>query len=233
MKTPETYSYEYPRPGVAADCAVFGFDGGQLLLLLIQRGQEPFRGSWALPGGFLRPGESAETAALRELEEEAGLSGLYLEQLYTFSRPDRDPRGWVISVGYVGLVRSGRLHYNGGSDACAADWFPLGELPPLAFDHKEIAGLALERIRNKIRYKPVGFELLDEQFSLPQLQALYESILGQKIDRRNFWKKIGKTGLLCPQGSLAPPQQGRPARLYSFNKELYDQLSKKGFVFEL
>jgi 8-oxo-dGTP diphosphatase len=219
------YTYDYPRPALTVDCVIFGyhFEAG-LRVLLIQRGSEPFRGKWALPGGFIEMEEDLERAALRELEEETGVRDVFIEQLYTFGAPDRDPRGRVISVAYFALINSEAHPLSAASDASSADWFPVGELPPLAFDHADILTTALERLRAKVRYQPIGFELLPEQFTLSQLQQLYESILGVgELNKRNFRHRIKNMGVLEEVGR----QQGvahRPATLYRFNKDRYEEL---------
>ncbi len=226
------YCYEYPRPAVTTDCVIFGFDGNQINLLLIARGIEPFKGQWAFPGGFVRIQETTEACARRELAEETGLSHVYLEQLYTFSEIERDPRGRTISVAYFALVKSDGPP-KAGDDAGKAQWFDLEQVPPLAFDHNRILDVALERLRGKIRYQPIGFELLPEQFTLPQLQKLYEAILQQPLDRRNFRKKIMKYNILEPLDKKEEGTPHRAARYYQFNREKYQALVEKGFNFEI
>ena len=197
------YSYKYPHPAVTADCVVFGFDGAALRVLLIERGGEPYKGCWAFPGGFMNIDETAEACARRELEEETGLKATGVEQLHTFSAVRRDPRERVVSVVYYALVRLSEVQ--GGDDAARARWFGLGGIPPLAFDHDRILRLALARIREKIHFAPVGFELLPEEFTMPQLQNLYESILEVRFDRRNFSSKMLKLGILdCVSGDNIP-----------------------------
>jgi 8-oxo-dGTP diphosphatase len=224
------YTYEYPRPAVTVDCIIFGLDSGsQLKVLLVQRAQDPFQGHWALPGGFVEMDEDLETAALRELEEETGVRDVFIEQLFTFGAPGRDPRGRVISVSYYALVNLAEHPVNAGSDAHGADWFPLDALPPLAFDHERILTVAIERLRAKVRYQPIGFELLPEQFTLSQLQALYETILGvDELNKRNFRTRILRMGVLKEVGK----QEGvahRPATLFSFDKEKYEQLVRERY----
>lgn len=226
------YCYEYPRPAVTTDCVIFGFDGNQINLLLIARGIEPFKGQWAFPGGFVRIQETTEACARRELAEETGLGHVYLEQLYTFSEIERDPRGRTISVAYFALVKSDGPP-KAGDDAGKAQWFDLEQVPPLAFDHNRILDVALERLRGKIRYQPIGFELLPEQFTLPQLQKLYEAILQQPLDRRNFRKKIMKYNILEPLDKKEEGTPHRAARYYQFNREKYQALVEKGFNFEI
>jgi len=219
---------------VAVDCVVFGLAPdavGGLQVALIERGVEPFRGRWALPGGFVLPGESIDEAARRELREEAGLSGVFLEQLYTFGEADRDPRGRVVSVAYYALVQPGRV--KASTDARAAAWFAIAAVPRLAFDHHRILAKALERIQGKVRYVPIGFELLPAKFTLSQLQRMYETILQRPFDKRNFRKKILGTGLLTELDEVQQGVAHRAARLYRFDKRRYEQLSKSGFNFEI
>ena len=223
------YTYEYPRPSVTVDIVVYGYDGGkQLKLLLIKRGSDPFKGSWALPGGFVDMDENLETAALRELEEETGVKDLFVEQLYTFGNPGRDPRGRVISVAYFSLVNLQDHPAVAASDAAKAEWFPLNELPELAFDHSDIIKTANNRLAAKVRYQPIGFELLPEQFTLGQLQQLYETVLNvdKGFNKRNFRTRILRTGILEEVGRQQNVAH-RPAVLYSFNKKTYDQLAKQ------
>jgi len=183
-------TYEYPRPALAVDCVVFGVDDEDLKVLLIQRDLEPFEGSWALPGGFVQMKENLLGAARRELREETGLERVFLEQLFTFRGVDRDPRGRVVSVAYYALVRLMDHKVRAATDARDASWFPVWDTPSLAFDHEGILQIALERLKGKVRYQPLGFELLPKKFTLSQLQGLYETILERELDRRNFRKKI-------------------------------------------
>ena len=219
------FTYEYPRPSVTVDVVVFGYDGGRdLKLLLIQRGGDPFKGQWALPGGFVDMDEDLEASALRELEEETGVKDLFVEQLYTFGTPGRDPRGRVISVAYFALVNLTDHPAVAASDAEQAEWYPLHELPKLAFDHARIIDMATNRLRAKVRYQPIGFELLPEEFTLAQLQALYETVLGvPEFNKRNFRTRIMKTGILEEVGRQENVPH-RPAVLYRFNEQMYQQL---------
>jgi 8-oxo-dGTP diphosphatase len=226
------HTYEYPRPALTVDCVVFGFEGAGLQVLAIRRGIEPFLGAWALPGGFVRMDEDLESAARRELEEEAGLRDVFLEQLYTFGEPGRDPRGRVVSVAWFALVRPDQHPAKGNTDASEAAWFDVGSLPPLAFDHDRILRAALDRLRGKIRYQPVGFELLPKRFTLTQIQALYEAILGRPVDKRNFRKKLLAFDFLVPLDEFTGGAH-RPARLHRFDRRKYDAHLKRGFHFEL
>ncbi len=218
-------TYKHPRPSVTVDVVVFGYDGGpDLKLLLVERGGEPFRGQWALPGGFVDVDEDLETSALRELEEETGVKDLFVEQLYTYGAPGRDPRGRVISVAHFALVNLTDHPAVASSDAARAEWFALHALPELAFDHARIIERATARLRAKVRYEPIGFELLPEEFTLAQLQALYETVLGvPPFNKRNFRTRILRTGILEEVGRQVNVAH-RPATLYRFNQQTYRQL---------
>ena len=188
------YSYKHPPPAVTTDCVIFCFDGKDLSVLLIKRGVEPFKGSWAFPGGFLKMDESADECALRELKEETGLTPEHLEQFHTFTAVDRDPRERVVTIAYFALIKKSNVV--GGDDATEAKWFKIDELPTLAFDHKQIFKEAHTALKQKIHFEPIGFDLLEEEFSMPSLQRLYEAILEVKFDRRNFQKKMLQLGIL-------------------------------------
>ncbi|MEL7022110.1 MAG: NUDIX domain-containing protein, partial [Bacteroidota bacterium] len=205
-------------------CIIFGLDASLVLkVLLIQRGHDPYEGKWALPGGFVDMNEDIKTAALRELEEETGVKDVYIEQLYTFGAPERDPRGRVVSVAYYALVNLEEHPVQSSSDARNVAWYDVRQLPKLAFDHDDIMAMAIQRLRTKMRYQPLGFELLPEQFTLPQLQQLYETVLGVKeINKRNFRTKILKMGILEEVGKQTNVAH-RPATLYRFDKEKYEQ----------
>ena len=226
------YCYDYPRPALTVDCAVFGYEDGVLHVLLIERDAEPYTGAWALPGGFVGMEETLDEAARRELHEETGLKDIYLEQLYTFGDVHRDPRGRVVSTAYYALVSLAGRAPKASTDARSAKWHPLRKLPKLAFDHDDILDTAVERLRAKVRYKPIGFALLPEKFTLTQLQQLYETILEQPLDKRNFRKRILAMDLLKPLDEF---RQGpnRPAQLYRFDRTKYRQLEKAGFLFEV
>jgi len=226
-------TYEYPRPALAVDCVVFGLDAAGLQVLLIQRALDPYKGHWALPGGFVHEEESVDEAARRELREETGLRDVFLEQLYTFGAPKRDPRGRVVSVAHYALVRLGDHRAKAATDAKAASWHPVRSAPKLAFDHDEILAMALARLQTKVRYVPLGFELLPPKFTLSQLQKLYETILERPFDKRNFRKKILDMDLLIETDESEQGVPYRPARLYRFDKKQYQELSKRGFNFEI
>ena len=235
------HTYDYPRPALAVDCVVFGFDADQhdLRVLLIRRDLEPFRGGWALPGGFVRMEESVDDAARRELSEETGIDvkTVFLEQLYTFGRPDRDPRGRVVSVAYYALVNLADHRVQAATDAREAAWFSVSDVPRLAFDHAEILDKAVQRLRGKVRYEPIGFGLLPQKFALSQLQRLYEVVLDRPLDKRNFRKKIlsmgGATPLLVELDEVQQDVAHRAARLYRFDEDRYRRLKRKGFNFEI
>jgi len=227
------YSYQYPRAALTVDCVVFGFDEGELKVLLIERGLEPFKGRWALPGGFVRVEETLDAAARRELAEEAGLSNVFLEQLYTFGTVDRDPRERVVSVAYYALVKLSEHAAKAATDAANARWFPVSEVPKLAFDHAAILETAIERLKGKVRYQPIGFELLPPKFTLSQLQHLYEAVLGTELDKRNFRKKVLGFDLLVALKETQMLGRHRPAQLFRFDADKYERLKKKGLLFEL
>jgi len=227
------HSYQYPRAALTVDCVVFGYDEGELKVLLIERGLEPFKGRWALPGGFVRVEETLDEAARRELVEETGLKDVFLEQLYTFGAVDRDPRERVVSVTHYALVKLSDHRAKAATDAANAQWFPVSRLPKLAFDHADILGTALTRLQGKVRYQPIGFELLPQKFTLSQLQHLYEAVLETKLDKRNFRKKVLSFGLLVPLEETQMVGRHRPAQLFRFDQKRYEQLRKKGFNFEV
>lgn len=224
------YHYKYPHPSVTTDCVIFGFDGIQLKVLLVQRGVEPFKGRWAFPGGFLNIQESAEEGALRELKEETGLEGVLVRQFHTFTAPDRDPRERVISIAFYALVRLQEVR--GGDDAADARWFRLDEVPQLAFDHDQILRKAEQALRQQIHFEPVGFELLPETFTLHELKNLYESILGISFDKRNFIRKMKRFGLVEQLEETVNPSLRKEAYLFRFNQEKYQELKQKGYKLE-
>ena len=227
------FTYQYPRAALAVDCVVFGFDEGDLKVLLIERGLEPFKGRWALPGGFVRVGETLDAAARRELQEEAGLRHVFLEQLYTFGSLGRDPRERVVSVAYYALVKLSDHAARAATDAANASWFPVSKVPKLAFDHAEILETAIERLKGKVRYQPLGFELLPPKFTLSQLQHLYEAVLGTELDKRNFRKKVLSLDLLVALKETQMFGRHRPAQLFRFDREKYERHRRQGFHFEL
>lgn len=225
--------YEYPRPALTVDCVVFGLDEEDLKVLLVERGLEPFAGTWAIPGGFAHVDESLEDAAKRELSEETGLKNVFLEQLYTFGGVNRDPRERVVTVAYYALVNIFDHTVQAATDARNAAWFSVNDTPILAFDHDEILSVALERLKGKVRYQPIGFELLPEKFTLRQLQHLYETILERSLDKRNFRKKVLSFGFVEETGEIEKDVAHRAARLYRFNEAKYRDLVERGYNFEI
>lgn len=224
------FTYPYPRPSVTTDCVIFGYDGKDLKILLVERGIPPFKGMWALPGGYLQMDEDAIDGAKRELFEETGLKDAYIEQFRTFSAVDRDPRGRVITIAHLALVKISEV--KAGDDAAKAQWFPLKDVPQLAFDHDMILREAMKALRQKIHFEPVGFELLPDVFTMPQLQNLYESILDVRFDRRNFASKMLHLGLLTDTGERPAGSSSRIPVTYRFDKDNYDRLKSKGFRLE-
>lgn len=224
-----SYSYQYPRAALAVDCVVFGLSESDLKVLLIQRKIAPFQLAWALPGGFVRLEETLDAAARRELAEEAGVTDVYLEQLFTFGDLNRDPRERVVTVAYYALAKLSDHRIQAATDAIGVGWYSLDDLPKLAFDHQHIVDLARDRLRGKVRYAPIGFELLPPRFSLTQLQRLYEIILGTDLDKRNFRKKILSLDLLVETDEVEQGVRHRAARLYRFDRRKYDRLTKQGF----
>lgn len=221
---------------VAVDAIVFGYSKQEgVSVLLIERKYDPFKNAWALPGGFVLNHESLEEAVVRELNEETGIHVNYLEQLYTFGNPARDPRKRVISIAYFALVKSGQFQQlKASTDAESAQWFNIKQLPKLAFDHKQIVDMAIERVRAKLRYQPIGFELLDKKFPFADLEKLYMTLLDRDIDRRNFSKKMLALNVLDETDELSKSEgKGRPSKMYRFNKKRYQQLQKEGINFEI
>ena len=219
------YTYKYPHAAVTTDCVIFGFDDNGLKVLLIERGIEPFLGKWALPGGFLRMNESVEECAARELREETGLECKRLEQLKVFSEVNRDPRERVVTIAFLAIVKV--TDVKGGDDAKNAQWFSLDAIPELAFDHADILEEALKQLKVRICFDSICFDLLPEEFTMPQLQRLYETILGVEFDRRNFKKKMLKLGIVEPSEKR---EKGTPSRIpskYKFNPEAYGEMKNQ------
>jgi 8-oxo-dGTP diphosphatase len=222
------YCYEWPRPGVTVDVTLFTVAGALNALrpqvLLIERREPPWRGQWALPGGFVRKNEDLDAAARRELHEETGLTHATLEQVRAVGTPGRDTRGHVITVVYVGLTAGDRHRLAPRGDAADARWFDVAgpePLPTLAFDHGDLLRLGLEHLRRRLRQAPVCFELLPETFTLSELQALNEALLGQPLDRRNFRRKVLDLGLVTPAEGTRSRGGHRPAQLYRFVPEAF------------
>jgi len=215
---------------VTVDTVIFTIRDRSLQALLVRRGIAPFKGRWAIPGGFIHDNESLDEAARRELREETGVRDVYLEQLYSFGDPKRDPRGRVITIAYFALIASDHAPLKAGTDAADARWFPMDALPPLAFDHADILAYALERLRYKLEYTTVGFQFLPKAFTLSELQEVYEAILGKKLDKRNFRRKIELLRILKPTGEWRRAGR-RPARLYGFVARRFEKLRDKGILF--
>ncbi|MEP7001384.1 MAG: NUDIX domain-containing protein [bacterium] len=204
---------------VTVDTVIFTIRDTELQVLLVRRAIPPFKSRWAIPGGFVLPHESLDEAARRELREETGVDDVWLEQLYTFGDLKRDPRGRVVTVAYFALVSPDRAPPLAGSDAADARWWPAGNTPaPLAFDHDRILETALERLRGKLAYTSIGFELLPKKFTLSQLQHVHEAILGEALDKRNFRKRVDALGVVRPLNESVHDGAGRPARLFAFRR---------------
>jgi 8-oxo-dGTP diphosphatase len=215
---------------VAVDIVIFTVHANELRVLLVKRGIPPFQGQFAIPGGFVLEEEGLDQAALRELKEETGVADVYLEQLYSFGDPGRDPRGRVITVAYFALISADHSPLIAGTDASDASWFAVRELPSLAFDHRRILDYALERLRNKLEYTTVGFQLLPARFTLTELQEVYEAILDKRLDKRNFRRKLAVLKVLRPTRDFHRGGR-RPARLYEFVAANFEKLKDKGILF--
>ena len=218
------------RYAVAADIALFTIQDEALKVLLVRRARPPFRGTWSLPGGLVQPDESVDEAALRELQEATGIRTVYLEQLYTFGELHRDPRGRVVTVAYYAAVEWQQFQLKARAANRGATWCAVKALPRLAFDHKDIIGYALERLRNKVNYTTVAFQLLPKTFTLTELQQVYEIVLGQALDKRNFRKKMLQLGILRNTREQRSEGRQRPARLYAFTDTKVIKLQEKGII---
>ncbi len=218
---------------VAVDAVVFGYSDNKLKILLIQQKFGTKTNKWALSGGFVKDNENLEEAVIRELYEETGVKANYLEQLYTFGEINRDERARVIAVSYIALINPKNYTIKADTDAKDAKWFSVNEIPNLAFDHKEIIDKGLERLKAKINYQPIGFELLNNKFPFSDLENLYQTILGKKIDRRNFRKKLLSFEILQETNEVQKIGSGRPAKLFKFKRNKYKELESKGFHFEI
>lgn len=219
---------------IAVDAIVFGYSQNSLNILLIKQKFGELKNQWALVGGFVKNDETLTDAVNRELKEEAGIKVNYLEQLYTFGdNINRDPRFRVVSVAYFALVNSTKLILTADTDAEDAKWFPINDLPKLAFDHNEILKTAHKRLQSKLTYQPIGFDLLPKEFLFSDLENLYCTILEKEIDRRNFRKKILSFGIVEETENFSPKKSGRPAKLFKFSKLKYNKLFNDGFLFEI
>jgi 8-oxo-dGTP diphosphatase len=228
-----SYVYKQPRPGLTVDCVVLGWDPEGLKARLVERRTPPFRGFWALPGGFVRLHETLELAAERELREATGLEHAYLEQFHTFDAVERDPRERVVSVAFLALVRSAENRSTTTAGDRTAQWFRVNKLPQMAFDHRAMIRRALSELRNRSRFEPIGFELLPQRFTLTHLQRLFEAIFERPLDKRNFRRKLLDTKLLTPLEDQQTGVAHRRARLYRFDKRRYKQLGKDGVFFAI
>lgn len=226
------YTYKYPHPSVTTDSVVFGFDGSELNVLLIERGIEPYKGRWALPGGFLKIDETVEECAQRELSEETGVGSIFMEQIGCFSGVDRDPRERVITIAFSALIRQSDYEVIAGDDAARAKWFPMHNVPSLAFDHELILRTAQQKLRESIHFRPIGFQLLDEKFTMAELQCIYEAILGVHFDRRNFQKKMMSLGYLIQLDEKRTGGAHRAPTLFQFNEKEYEKAKKIGIKLE-
>ena len=228
----EKFYAKEDRQLLAVDCIIFGFNAGKIKLLIIKRNFEPEMGMWSLAGGFVRKSEGIDECASRVLFELTGLENVYLEQLKTYGAVDRDPGERVVSVAYYALlnVKDHNLDLSRDNEAY---WCPLEDLKGLVFDHGEMVSKAMKRLKRKAKIGPIGFELLPERFTLPQLQSLYECIYQKDLDKRNFRKKILSMELLDKLSEKDKSSSKKGAYYYSFNREKYDQLTADGFYFNL
>lgn len=229
----ESYLKEGILSSVSIDCIIFGLDERRLKVLLLQRAIEPSFGAWALPGGFVLEQEDLDMSARRMLEATTGMTNIYMEQVRAFGRVDRFPWRRVVTIAYYALIKSVHGNLRAGPDASDVRWFGIREVPELVFDHREILNAALSSLQTRVRREPIGFELLPQKFTLTELQGLYEAVLGTTFDTRNFRKKLLKMNLLVELNERQTGVPHRAARLYSFNRENYEKLKEKGFVFEL
>ena len=219
--------------GISVDCVVFGFDGSHVKVLVIKRGMEPYKNFSAIPGDLVLEREDPLDAIKRVLNELTGLKDIYLEQLKAFAGVDRHPLGRVVTIAYYSLIKIDDYNPNPSSWATDAKWASIEDIDEMAFDHFEIFTEALTRLKERVRLKPIGFELLPEEFTLAQLQHLYEKLLGKTFDKANFRKKILGMDLLFPLEKLQKAVKHRPARLYRFDPSRYADLTKRNFHFEL
>ena len=224
---------EFLKFGLSVDCVVFGYQKGEVKVLLIQRGAEPFKGTWALPGDLVSPEEALDESANRILKHLTGLENIFMEQFYTFGSVDRHPVGRVATIGYYSLVKSENYEPIASSWADKIEWININNPQDLAFDHKEILDKGIETLKRKVRTEPVGFELLPDKFTLLELQGLYEALLGYKFDKPNFRKKILGMNLLVPLAEVQSNVSHRPAKLFKFDEQRYKELKKEGFIIVL
>lgn len=212
--------HQYQNPSLAVDIVLFGYHENKLSVMLLNRKEEPFKDQWTLPGGFIQMEETLLQVCERIMKTKTGLDKLFLEQLYSFDEIGRDPRGRVVSISYFGLINPHKFEVVAGNMANDVKWFPVKKLPKFGFDHKKIFTIAMERLKAKILYNPIGFELLDETFTMTELHELYECILGLEIDRRNFRRKILDSEYIVATGTKREGLKNRHPDLYRFNKDL-------------
>lgn len=212
---------------ISVDSVVFGYDEGELKVALIERKKSPFKGMWAIPGGFMEGNETVEEAAFRELREETGIKDIYLEQFHVFNKPGRDPRGPTVTVAFFALINSDQCHLIASEDAAKAKWWPAYKLPALAFDHDEIYAKSLEALRVALKTRPLAFELLPKEFTLTHLQNLYEQVFDISLDKRNFRKKVAKMNFIKPTKNKTEGGRQRPALLYQYDSKCYTKFSKE------
>ncbi len=217
---------------LSVDCVIFGFENHSLEVLLIKRARKPSIGRWALPGGFIKKEELVDDAANRILQETTGIKNIYMEEVAIFDKVDRYPKWRVFTLGYFALISPEKYLITTGIDTKEVKWFKISDLPKLPFDHQDIFNTSLEKLRTRVRYRPIGFELLPKKFTLPQLQKLYEVVLGKKLDKRNFRKKISGMNLIINTNEIDIKNK-RKATLYMFDKKNYNKLKREGFIFEL
>ncbi|MBT6440216.1 MAG: NUDIX hydrolase [Flavobacteriales bacterium] len=218
---------------VSVDCVIFGYDTVDLKVLLIKRGEQPYINQWAIPGDLIHANEGIQESVQRVLKDLTGLSSLYLEQVKTFGDVGRHPLGRVFTISYYSLIKISDYKLHPSSFAKEAKWHSVKRLGELAFDHNKIFAACKEALVNSVKTKPIGFELLPKKFTLSKLQSLYEAILQEKFDKRNFRKKINSMGLLIDTDEFQKSVSHRPAKLYKFNKEKYEKLKERGFSFEI
>jgi 8-oxo-dGTP diphosphatase len=224
---------DFFKSAFSVDNVIFGFDKTDLKILMIKRGEEPFNGMWALPGDLVYPTEDLNEAPRRVLKELTGLDSVFLEQVYTFGKVNRHPIGRVITVAYYALVNINKVNPKAASFANEVAWLRVDEIDTLAFDHFEIMSRCLDKLKESVRMRPIGFELLKKKFTLSELQNLYESVLDKKLDKRNFRKKILSMGILTDKQEYQQGVAHRPAKLYQFDGEHYELAKKEGFNFEI
>ncbi len=215
---------DYEQPSVTTDLVIFTIKDNSLKVLLVKRDVEPFKDKWALPGGFVGIDESLEDSAKRELFEETGVKDVYLEQLYSFGNPKRDPRGRIITISYFALINSEKLKLRASTDVSEAKWFSISEIPSLAFDHKKILDYATKRLKWKFEYTTIAFSLLPKKFSLGELRKIYEIVFEREIDKRNFRKKILSLNILKEE-SIKKDVPYRPPQLYSLKNKIGEIIS--------